>query len=496
MLKTADMGCQMYRREDKKQLTMDAFMLPFGGHLSGENRWVKMAKLMPWDVIEEEYAKNMCEESGRESIPARIAYGAMHIKEQENLSDERTVEYLQENPYTQYFVGLKEFRKEALFDASMMVHFRKRFPAQAIQRINEALYERTHAKGKEPPSHSDSGNGKEPSASPQEDTRNEGTLILDATVAPADIRYPTDLGILNECRENTEKMIEELWEHTDRRGHKTGYSRKKARSSYMRIAKQRRPRVKAIQRAVAEQLEYVRKNLQTLERLLASVGYGILSDADLLRLCTICRVYRQQRQMLEEGKQCCEDRIVSLRQPHVRCIVRGKARAPYEFGQKLHLSVVNGYTFLEHQSWDNFHEGTQLIAAAQRYRQRFGRYPKAILADKAYRNRENLRFCKEHGIRLSGPRLGRPPKDESQTDRVIAYKDSCQRNWIEGRNGIGKRRYGLGLIMSVLPETAMTEAALNVLVMNVAHLLRMLLRFLGWAIRRRFIQIRCLYITI
>jgi hypothetical protein len=485
------MGYQMYRKEDKNQLTMEAFMLPFGGHLSTENRWVKMAKLMPWDVIEEEYAKSMCEESGRESLPARIAYGAIHIKEQENLTDERTVEYLRENPYAQYFVGLKEFRKEALFDTSMMVHFRKRFPAQAIQRINEALYERRHAKGKEPPPDSgDPENGKEPCASLQGGFRNEGALILDATVAPADIRYPTDLGLLNECRENTERMIEKLWKHTDRRGHKTGYSRKKARSSYMRIAKQRQPRVKAIQRAVAEQLEYVRKNLETLERLLACVGYGILTDADLSRLCTICRVYRQQRKMAEEGKRRCEDRIVSLRQPHVRCIVRGKARAPYEFGQKLHLSVVKGYTFLEHQSWENFHEGTQLIAAVQRYRRRFGVYPGAILADKAYRNRENLRFCKDHGIRLSGPRLGRPPKEESKADQAIAYKDSCRRNWIEGRSGIGKRRYGLDLILSVLPETAMTEAALNVLVMNVAHLLRMLLRFFGWAFGWRFSRFR------
>ena len=309
-----------------------------------------------------------------------------------------------------------------------MVHFRKRFPAQAIQRINEALYERTHGKGKEPPSGGDPGNKKEESASPKDDSQNEGTLILDATVAPADIRYPTDLGLLNESRENTEKMIEKLWEHTERRGHKTAYSRKKARKSYMRIVKQRRPKGKAIQRAIAEQLEYVRKNLQTLERLLACVGYGMLSDADLFRLCTICKVYRQQRQMADEKKHRCEDRIVSLRQPHVRCIVRGKARTPYEFGQKLHLSVVSGYTFLEHQSWDNFHEGTQLIAAAQRYRQRFGTYPKAILADMAYRNRENLRFCKEHGIRLSGPRLGKPSKEESQTDQAQAYEDSCQRN--------------------------------------------------------------------
>ena len=486
----------MYHREVKNQLTMDEFMLPFGGQLLADNRWVRLAKLMPWDVIEEEYVKSMCEEEGRQSLPARLAYGAIHVKEQENLTDERTVEYLQENPYAQYFVGQKEFRKEGLFDASLMVHFRKRFPPEAIQRINEALYERAHPKAKEQPPEGGTGSEKEQPASPQDDTQNEGTLLLDATVAPADIRYPTDLGLLNECRENTEKMIGELWEHTDKRGHKTAYSRKKARKGYMKIVKQRQPRAKAVQRAIVEQLGYVHKNLETLVRLLACVGYGILSDADLFRLCTICEVYRQQRQMAEEGKRRCEDRIVSLRQPHVRCIVRGKARTRYEFGQKLHLSVVNGFAFLEHQSWDNFHEGTQLIAAAERYRQRTGTYPKAILADKIYRNRENLRFCKEHGIRLSGPRLGRPPKEESQTDQAQAYEDSCRRNEVEGRNGISKRRYGLGLIMSTLPDTAMTEAALNVLVMNAAHLLRLLLRFFGWYLRRCFVQLRYINIIV
>ena len=485
----------MYRREAKNQLTMDEFMLPFGGQLLADNRWVRLSKLIPWDVVEEEYAKNMCEAEGRQSLPARLAYGAIHLKEQENLTDERTVEYLQENPYAQYFVGQKEFRKEALFDASMMVHFRKRFPAEAIQRINEAMYERAQPKAKKPPPDSGSGSAKDQPASPQDEPENDGALILDATVAPADIRYPTDLGLLNECRENTEKMIEELWDHTDKRGHKTAYSRKKARKGYMKIIKQRQPRAKVIQRAIAEQLDYVRKNLETLVRLLACVGYGILSDAGLFRLCTICEVYRQQRQMANEGKRRCEDRIVSLRQPHVRCIVRGKARTRYEFGQKLHLSVVNGFTFLEHQSWDNFHEGTQLIAAAERYRQRLGTYPKVILADKIYRSRENLRFCKENGIRLSGPRLGRPPKEETQADQSQAYEDSCRRNEIEGRNGIGKRRYGLDLIMSTLPETAMTEAALNVLVTNAAHLLRMLLRFFRYVLRWSLGRLRYVCIT-
>jgi len=191
--------------------------------------------------------------------------------------------------------------------------------------------------------------------------------------------------------------------------------------------------------------------------------------------------------MHDTGTRICPDRIVSLRQPHVRCIVRGKAGRPYEFGQKLHLSVVNGFTFIEDQSYDNYNEGIRLQASAERYKERFGHYPEAILADTIYRNRENRAFCKEHGIRLSGPKLGRPRKDGSDENDAQAYQDSCDRNMVEGRNGIGKRRYGLDLIMAYLAETGKTEAAFIILAMNVAHLLRLIfallwnrLKCVGW----------------
>lgn len=137
-----------------------------------------------------------------------------------------------------------------------------------------------------------------------------------------------------------------------------------------------------------------------------------------------------------------------------------------EFGQKLAFSVVDGFTFIDEQSFDSFNEGVTLISSAKKYHARFGCWPEAILADTIYRNRENLRFCKEHGIRLSGPRLGRPKADELGADREQAYRDSCDRNIVESRNGISKRRYGLNRILSYLSCTAMTEAALVVLAMN------------------------------
>jgi hypothetical protein len=306
-------------------------------------------------------------------------------------------------------------------------------------------------------------------------------MILDATAAPADIRYPTDLSLLNECREYTEKVLDEIWEKAGIGGRRTAYNRLSARARYLKVAKQRKPRKKQIQRAIKEQLSYVGKNLETL-LCLDDRELAVMHPKHWGRLHTIQKVLEQQMTMMQNNTHSIADRIVSLRQPHVRPIVRGKARSPVEFGQKITVSVVDGFTFIEKQSWDNFSEGITLIESVERYKARYGMYPAVILADKTYRNRDNLRFCKQNGIRLSGPRLGRPKAEELQADREQAYRDGCERNMVEGRFGIAKRRYGLNLILARLANTAETEAALNILAMNIAHLLRVFLRFLRrWA---------------
>jgi len=130
----------MYRKSDRDQLYIEDFMLPFGRKLLGDNRWVKLADMMPWDFIEDIYLESMSQDMGAPAISARIAYGSLYIKEYENLTDERTVENICENPYMQYFLGLKEFQEKPLFDSSMMVHFRKRFPADKVEEINKRIF--------------------------------------------------------------------------------------------------------------------------------------------------------------------------------------------------------------------------------------------------------------------------------------------------------------------------------------------------------------------
>ena len=113
----------------------------------------------------------------------------------------------------------------------------------------------------------------------------------------------------------------------------------------------------------------------------------------------------------------------------------------------------------------------------ERFAAREGHYPKRILADRIYRNRENLSFCKEHGIRLSGPALGRPRKDAAR-DRRHDYLDECERVEVERKFSLAKRKCGLGLITARLRETTAHVIAMSILVLNLRRIHSAILRLL------------------
>lgn len=173
------------------------------------------------------------------------------------------------------------------------------------------------------------------------------------------------------------------------------------------------------------------------------------------------------------------DRIVSVSQPFVRPIVRGRAGKPVEFGAKLDISVVDGWTRLECCSFDAYNEAGNLREMAERFRARERHYPSRILADKIYRNRENLSYCKAHGIRLSGPALGRPKKGETR-DKAQDYRDECERVEVERRFSLAKRKCGMGLVTAKLRETAAHVIAMSVLALNLRKIQCALLRMLAY----------------
>ena len=171
--------------------------------------------------------------------------------------------------------------------------------------------------------------------------------MLDATCAPADIAYPTDLGLLNEAREKLEHIIDVL--HAPLRGEqpKSRTYRKEARKAYLAVAKQRKAGAKKIRKAVGKQLRYVRRDLRIIEDLRVQSPLSLLSKQEYRQLLVIQELYRQQDEMYRTKTHRADDRIVSISQPHVRPIVRGKAKAKVEFGAKVAISVVDGFALVE-----------------------------------------------------------------------------------------------------------------------------------------------------
>jgi hypothetical protein len=401
----------------------------------------------------------------------RMALGALIIKEKLGISDRETVEQIRENPYLQYFIGESTYSNELPFDPSLLVHFRQRISANLINKVNEQMVNKMRETTPSQPEKKKDWDGKNESP-------NQGKLIIDATCAPADISYPTDLGLLNKARVHTEKIIDILYKYLKLKINKKPRTyRKLARKAYLAVAKQRRPTRNTKTKAIKKQLQYIKRNLAHIEQLIESgATLARLNKKQYKTLLVLTEVYRQQCWLFENNKQSIEDRIVSLSQPHIRPIVRGKAGKPVEFGAKLSASCFEGYVFLDRSSWDNFNESGDLKAQIEAYYALTGYYPESVHADRIYRNRENRAWCKERGIRISGPPLGRPPANVSKETKKQASEDERIRNAIEGKFGQGKRRFSLNRVMAKLDNTSQTAIAITFLVMNLSTWLRRVFR--------------------
>jgi len=230
----------MYRTTNTSQEKAEDFELTFGGGLFSENRWVKLAKLIPWSEFETEYANQFSPKMGAPAKPFRMALGALIIKERLGTSDEETVEQIRENPYLQYFLGLTKYTNQAPFEASMLVHFRKRLNQELVGKINEQIVLRKGQIDREAKKKEKQKQEAEASNTEEEEpssNQNRGKLILDATCTPADISYPTDIKLLNQAREQTEKILDRLYKQVqDKFDRKPRTYRQKARKDYLAIS--------------------------------------------------------------------------------------------------------------------------------------------------------------------------------------------------------------------------------------------------------------------
>ena len=449
--------------------------------LSKSNRWVRLADALDWKYIEEEYNKRLSNQNrGACNKPARMVIGAMIIKHALCCSDEAAILGIQENPYMQYLVGLKYFQEEPVFSPELFVSLRKRIDEKFFNDIILSMHRNRMAKSEphdsENTGNSGSGipvNGRPPGFS---DVTHKGKMKVDATCTDAEMRYPTDINILEDCSREIDRLTQKI---SSKAGVSKPRSRRgEARSCFVGYTKKKHKGKKLIRWTKKLLLHLLSKDIQVFLDFIGKFGTDVLSclnRRDLSNLSAIRKAYGQQKHMFDHGINSCLDRIVSIFQPHVRPIVRGKAGRKTEYGAKIGVSVVDGFTYIDHLSWDAYNEGADLMPQIMAYKERFGYYPQEIQADKIYLNRENRKRLKELEIVCHCPPLGRPRKTPDPQEEELRRKASCERNGVEATFGTAKRIYGANDIRAKLGETARTWIAACFFVKNLKKFLMGLL---------------------
>ena len=455
----------MYKTEKTQQLTFDGFNQAMGLKLDPGDEWVVLAGRIDWNAVEVEYSALFKSKRGRPAVSARQALGALIIQKRKGLSDRGLVKEIAQNVSLQYFIGLPSYQPRCPFRHGVLPELRKRLGKDFLVKVNEDFLK----DAKPTPAHAG-----DPEEAPGANG-NMGTMILDATCSPSNIRFPQDFSLLNEAREKLDGMIDALHVPASGRRRPRTY-RKVLRRKYLSHSMSKKRTKKQTRAVVRVMLCAVKRNMDFVDGFLKEGG--TLGRRQTEQLETIRKLYAQQKEMFDEKKHRVADRVVSVAQPFVRAIVRGKAKAPVEFGAKYDVSVdERGHARLEHVEFNPYNECTVLKEVVERYKDRTGHYPKRVLVDRIYRTKENRAYCQERGIEMQGRKPGRRPKDAKERRKAEKEerRNDVERIEVERFFSVEKRCCGAGLVMTKLSETTLGSIALSVLVANLFGVARPLL---------------------
>ena len=452
----------------ENQLTIEEFKTPFQTTLLSDNRWVKLSKVVPWDDFASAYISMMNSDFGRPGISPRLVLGALIIKHKEKLDDRGVIAAIQENVYMQFFVGLKEFNPEPIFDPSLFVEIRKRVGKDLFDSLNVKLIKSFSEK-------KDKKHNEKKRQNDDDTPPNKGKMQADATVADQYIAYPTDNGILNRSRKQYEKIIDKLYNLNGKQGTKPRTNRRKLDTLFLNYSKNKTKTTSKNRKMTRKLLEALKRDKRHIDKLLDVLGSKSkrfpLNHKEQRMLWIIDTVYAQQRYMYDTRTHSHPDRIVSIFQPHVRPIPRGKIKSKIEFGSKLGVSLDQGFARIDTFSWDAYNEGGDLIMQVESYKNLHGHYPELVQVDKIYATRKNRNWLKERGIRITAVPLGRKSKQKQETyyQKAKRKKEATERNHVEGKFGQGKNGYNLNQIRAKILETSESWVACIFFVMNLIH---------------------------
>ena len=442
--------------------------------LSKSNRWVKLADRLPWAKIEKEYNKRLRNSHcGAGNKPARMVVGALIVKHVEILSDEKTIQAIQENPYMQYLLGLSKFTEKPVFVPELFVLIRKRLDQDFFNMLTLILAE---ADGSKPNKDGTDEDGTDEDGNDEDGNDHGGTMKCDATCCDAEVRYPTDSNLLEDGSRLIDRLLDKFCAR--HKVSKPQTHRMEARRAFFLLIKKKRKGRKLVSKTKLTQIRCLQADFQIFLDFLGKQAGHLLScfsRHDYKCLEAAFKMYEQQKMMFEQNVRSCAERIISIYQPHLRPIVRGKAKAKVEFGAKIGASIVNGYTYVDHLSWDAYNESSDLAMQIELYRKRFGMLPREVQVDKIYLGKANRQYLKDNHVECYNRPLGRPPKEDNDRHAEEKRRAICERNEIEATFGTSKRVYRANDIRAKLDNTADTWIGDCFFAKNVMKFLRGLL---------------------
>lgn len=407
----------MYRGKDRSENYLFKELMPFGGRLEEGNRWLKIKGMIPWGELETEYAKYFSDK-GRPGLDGRLVIGLFLLKHMSNKSDREVICELQENVYWQAFCSFEGFVTSGQLNSSSLTKIRKRLGPKFVKALEDKTYrvliERKiiRAKG----------------------------MLVDATVMPEKIKYPNDIGLLNDVRQWVVEQIKEISRKT---GEKVRTYKRAAKKAYLNFAKKKQKTRELIERTKKQMLQFVRRNINQLGERIEELDLLARQEVEA-RLEVARKIYEQQYYMYTEKVNRVEERIVSWFREYVRPIKRGKGGGKeVEFGPKVSLSHVDGFTFVDEFRHENYSEAKAEIVKKQigKYEERFGVKPPSMTGDQLYGNRENRAMLKEQAVRSAFKPLGRKGEESLRQEQYVKRKQR-ERNRIEGDIGNVKEHYG------------------------------------------------------
>ena len=435
----------MYIPDDKQLNFNDGWFIK--PELNKEHFIVKLTEAINWDNITTQLSKFYRLANGRPTKPARVMVGLLFLQRIYKLSDEETVRLLHENVYAQYLCNISLRQSRKFVDRTTLVKFRKRIGLEGLKIIEQEVFRiitKISHKGHK-------------------------RLVLDTTIIPSAIQYPTDIDLLNKAR----NKIISLLDQAKAFGAKTYRTYKRtARKVYLSYCKLRK-RTKKVKRKIHKKLiQFTQRNLKQLVDVINNFAQKITpNDKNLQRWLSKANNLKQivskllnQQKDLYLGKQV-KERIVSLWATHIRPMVRGKFPTEVEFGPKVSFSLVGKYLFLNNLMFENTHDSNLLVGAIEHYKNTFGSLPNEIATDRGFYSKANVDYAKSLGINRVGiQKKGKSLADTKPPPFLIKAKRLCCR--MEAKISLAKRRFGLNRIRIRIPNAEEFWTRLGLMVMN------------------------------